>query len=313
MTPDTATRLRAQHRARRHRWTLPKGPLGIALLFLVGVLVLLYPTISSWFAQYHQSQQIADYGRVVDATVPQHREEVLAAARRYNEALTGGAVVDAFARLPAAEPATGTDYDSLLAADDRGLMARLRIPAIDVDLPIFHGTDEQVLLEGIGHLEGTALPVGGPSTHSVLTGHRGLAEATMLTHLDRVAVGDRFTVETFGEVLTYEVTSTAVVEPHETQTLHPRPGQDLMTLVTCTPIGVNSHRILVTGERVLPTPAADLEAAGEAPQLPHFPWWAVVLGGSVAVLGGYVWRAGRHAGPGSPDGVPAEAALPPSR
>lgn len=214
--------------------------------------------------------------------------------------------MDAFARLPAADAGPGTGYDSLLAADDRGLMARLRIPAIDVDLPIFHGTDDEVLLEGIGHLEGMALPVGGPGTHSVLTGHRGLAEATMLTHLDRLVVGDRFTVETFGEVLTYEVTSTAVVEPHETQTLHPRPGEDLMTLVTCTPIGVNSHRILVTGERVVPTPVTDLEAAGETPDLPRFPWWAVVLVSAVAALGRYVWRAGRPAG-SAPDAVPADA------
>lgn len=307
MTLDTAPRPRAQHRAPRRRRTLPKGPLGIALLFLAGLLVLLYPTISSWFAQYHQSQHIADYGRVVDATGPQHREEVLADARRYNEVLTGGAVVDAFARLPAADAGPGTGYDSLLAADDRGLMARLRIPAIDVDLPIFHGTDDEVLLEGIGHLEGTALPVGGPGTHSVLTGHRGLAEATMLTHLDRLGVGDRFTVETFGEVLTYEVTSTAVVEPHETQTLHPRPGEDLMTLVTCTPIGVNSHRILVTGERVVPTPVTDLEAAGETPDLPRFPWWAVVLVSAVAALGRYVWRAGRPAGSAPSVAVPADA------
>lgn len=286
---------------RRRRWKVPAVPLGIALVFLLGVLVLGYPSASSWLAHYRQSQQILGYTHVVDTVGPEGRAEVLAAAHRYNESLTGGAVVDSYARLPVAAPGdTALDYAELLTADDRGLMARLRIPTIDVDLPVFHGTSERVLLEGIGHLQGTSLPVGGPSTHAVLTGHRGLAEATMLTHLDEVAVGDGFTLETFGEVLTYEVVDVAVVEPHETQTLYPAPGADLVTLVTCTPIGVNSHRILVTGERVTPTPVEDLAVAGEQPAGAPFPWWAAAVVVTVLVLARYVWRAGRRAAAGPP-------------
>ena len=282
--------------SRQRGWRLPKAQLTIAIVFLLGVLTVLYPTISSWMAQYQQSRQIVGYTMSVSDIGPQGRLDALAEAHRYNAAITGGAVVDAFTRLPVADRSEAAfDYHGLLAADHRGLMARLRIPAIDVDLPIFHGTSEAVLLEGIGHLEGTALPVGGADTHSVLTGHRGLAEATMLNDLDTVDVGDRFTIETFGEVLTYEVVTTAVVEPHETQDLYPQPNRDLVTLVTCTPIGVNSHRILVTGERVTPTPVHDVATAGEEPTVPHFPWWTVALGLSLAGLSVYVWRAGRVA------------------
>lgn len=283
---------------RRRRWRIPRAPLAIALVFLLGTLIALYPSISSWVAQYHQSRQIVGYTNSVDEIGPQQRLAALGEAHRYNEALTGGAAVNAFMRLPVADtPQSGFDYHAILAADHRGLMARLRIPVIDVDLPVFHGTSESVLLEGIGHLQGTALPVGGPDTHAVLTGHRGLAEATMLNDLDKVTVGDRFTVETFGEVLTYEVIATAVVEPHETQDLFPQPGRDLLTLVTCTPIGVNSHRILVTGERITPTPIRDLATMGEEPTVPHFPWWTIALGAVVVALSTYVWRAGRLPAP----------------
>ncbi|PYF96795.1 sortase A [Georgenia satyanarayanai] len=280
----------------RPRWQLLRTPLAIALVFLLGVLVLLYPTMSSWFAQYQQSQQVVGYAQDVQDLGVEGRQAALAAARRYNEALTGGAVVNAFTRLPVADDHQRPFvYDSLLAADDNGLMARVRIPTIDVDLPVFHGTSEQVLLEGIGHLQGTALPVGGPGTHSVLTGHRGLAAATILTHLDEVELADRFTIETFGEVLTYEVIATAVVEPDETHALRPQPGQDLLTLVTCTPIGVNSHRILVTAERIIPTPVEDVDTAGEPPHVPRFPWWVLAVGGTVITLSAYVWSSGRGA------------------
>lgn len=163
---------------------------------------------------------------------------------------------------------------------------------IDVDLPIYHGTSDVTLLRGIGHLEGTALPVGGNGTHAVLTGHRGLAESELFTHLDRLAVGDTFTIEVFGQVLTYRVGETKVVDPSDTETLYPVRGKDLVTLVTCTPLGINSQRILVTGERVTPTPARDLAHAGARPDIPGFPWWVVVIGAAVAVLTLYVWWMG---------------------
>ncbi|WP_227993778.1 class C sortase [Pseudactinotalea sp. HY160] len=297
---------------RRRRWRLPKLALGVAFTALVGLAVLLYPSAASWYSAVLQAREVDGYQQEVTAIGPVGREKVLAEARSYNSALRSGAVVAANERLPFAHTSAPTtvDYDDLLAADAHGLMARLTIPAIDVDLPIYHGTSERVLEEGIGHLEGTALPVGGEGTHSVLTGHRGLATATLFTHLDRVQVGDRFQIYVFGDVLTYEVTSTIVVEPDETESLNPVPGADQVTLVTCTPLGINSQRILVTGERILPTPPADVRAAAVDAPGPGFPWWAAGLGGAVLILGGYVQRSGRPRVPRQ-DGPPS-APLPDS-
>ena len=171
-------------------------------------------------------------------------------------------------------------------------MARLKVPAADIDLPIYHGTDDETLLRGLGHLEGTSLPVGGQGQRTVVTGHRGLAEARMFTDLDKVQVGDTFTFEVFGEVLTYRVFDKKVVNPEETEALRSEPGRDLATLVTCTPLGINTHRILVTGERVYPTPQRDIDAAGAAPDIPGFPWWALGLLGGVSLIGLYIWRSG---------------------
>ena len=171
-------------------------------------------------------------------------------------------------------------------------MGRLKIPSIDVDLPIYHGTSDETLGKGVGHLEGTSLPVGGIDTHAVLSAHRGLASATMFDNLDKLDTGDTFVVEVAGEVLTYRVFETQVVDPGDTQTVLPRAGLDIVTLVTCTPLGINTHRILVTGERITPTPIKDIEAAGAVPDIPGFPWWAVILPVSVLVVGLYVWRSG---------------------
>lgn len=280
---------------RARRWRLPVFPLVIALVSLAGAGLLLFPTVVSWFSQYEQSQRIdALTDDVADLGADTLRER-LRDARAYNDALTGGGVnIAANERLPlAADPEQGGDYDAVLRGDADGLMARLKIPAIDVDLPIYHGTSDDVLEHGVGHLEGTAVPVGGASTHSVLTAHRGLATSELFTHLDRVQVDDTFTVEVFGEVLTYRVVETRVVDPADTESLLPVVGEDLLTLVTCTPLGVNSHRILVTGERVIPTPRADLDGAGERPEIPTFPWWAFIVAGAVLVASTYVWLSGR--------------------
>ncbi|WP_370545223.1 class C sortase [Herbiconiux sp. VKM Ac-1786] len=152
-----------------------------------------------------------------------------------------------------------------------------------------------MLDHGVGHLEGTAVPVGGVTTHSVLTAHRGLATSELFTHLDRVELDDSFTIEVLGEVLTYRVVDTRVVEPTETQSLLPVDGRDLVTLVTCTPLGVNSHRILVTGERVIPTPQVDVDGAGQRPEIPTFPWWVVIAVAVLTAASLYVWWSGRPA------------------
>lgn len=276
------------------RWRLPKGALAIAALALAGVIVFLYPATAAWFSQYDQSKVVVDLEANVGSAVPEVRDEALTEAYAYNDQLISGATVSALSRKPVAGAATNDDlrYESLLAADSHGAMGRLRIDKIGVDLPIYHGTSDATLLKGVGHLQGTSLPVGGASTHSVLTAHRGLAGATLFDRLDELKTGDTFRVEVFGEVLVYRVIETKVVAPEDTESLFPRFGEDLVTLVTCTPLGINSHRILVTGERITPTPIADVQQAGAAPTIPGVPWWAFGLGAAVLVLGAYVWRMG---------------------
>jgi sortase A len=272
-------------------------PLAIALISLAGASLLLYPAAAAWFSSVEQSREIDSLTQGITDLGAETLRERLAEAREYNQNLSGGgAAVAANERLPLADDPRVEDagqYRSMLRGDTEGLMARVKIPAINVDLPIYHGTSETVLEHGVGHLEGTALPVGGPSTHSVLTGHRGLATSELFTNLDRVEVGDTFTIEVFGDVLSYRVVETLVVDPADTESLLIQPGKDLLTLVTCTPLGINSHRILVTGERLAPTPQADLDAAGASPDVPGFPWWMLGAGGAAAAAGGYVWFSGR--------------------
>ena len=298
--------------ARSGRWRLSRSSLIPATLALAGMIVFSYPTIASWISQYNQSRVVADYSAAVDHTSPDAATQ-LANARAYNDALSVGAVLQANTNVPTGAGEAGEQalsYDQILDVNGAGLMARLKIPAIDLDLPVYHGTADQTLLEGLGHLEGTSLPVGGPGTRSVITGHRGLANAVMFTNLDRVKTGDTFVIEVFGEVLTYRVVETKVVEPEQTEELRAEPDRDLVTLVTCTPLGINTHRILVTGERILPTPAEDLAAAGSPPDVPGFPWWAVILAGGVVLIGLYVWRAGCPPRPRSGGGPERDGAAP---
>lgn len=278
------------------RWRLSALSVAVAVLCLLGVGVALYPATASWFSAAEEDTRLAQYGDAVTAIGPASRLQALKEAAAYNAALTGGGAVKANERVPVGTAAAlpqGFDYDRLLAADPYGLMGRIVIPSIGADLPIYHGTSDATLAEGVGHLEGTSVPVGGPGTHAVLAGHRGLASATLFTHLDRVRVGDTFTLSVFGETLTYRVSTIAVVDPDQTKTLDPVPGKDLVTLVTCTPLGINSQRILVTGERVTPTPQAAVARGHEPAAGPGFPWWAAGFAVTVVAGSGYVWWSGR--------------------
>ncbi|WP_216388500.1 class C sortase [Arcanobacterium phocae] len=270
----------------------------VSLLVFLGTGLIMYPYVASWKNQFDQSFIIDNYESRIDSAEPE-RSVQIHHAHVYNSALSSGAIVGKYEHVPAGtgivdKTSDGEDiipYTDQLKAADNGLMSRIRIPSIDVDLPVYHGADDDTLLKGAGHLEGTSLPVGGKSTRTVITAHRGLASATMFTHLDQVKIGDRFTIETFGEVLTYEIKSKDVVEPEDSQKVLVEPDKDLATLITCTPLGINTHRILVTGERVEPTPIKDIESAGEKSSLPRFPWWAVII--SVVIIGNaiYLYRA----------------------
>lgn len=212
--------------------------------FGIGVALLLYPTVSDYWNSLHQSRAIAGYAEAVAEIDDGVYAEIWQAAQRYNETLLRNEN-----RLQPTEEETVL-YNSLLDAAGNGIMGYIEVPAIGVSLPIYHGTDEAVLQIAIGHIEGTSLPVGGADTHCVVSGHRGLPSAKLFTDLDKLEVGDSFQLRVLDEVLTYEVDQIHIVEPHEVDLLEIEPGQDLCTLVTCTPYGINSHRLLVRGHRV---------------------------------------------------------------
>lgn len=294
--------LHGQHIAPGRRQSDEKGDgrrpnflaIGTGIFAFVGMVLMSYSSAAAWLSQYNQSQVISGYGEQLIHTEPDPHVQ-LVSARRYNEALRSGALLEAHTNVPTGDGVSldpMLDYSKLLSVRNGPLMARLRIPAIDVDLPVYHGTSDDTLLAGIGHLRGTSLPVGGTSTRSVLTGHRGLASAEMFTNLDQVKEGDTFSIDVFGETLTYRVYDTKVVEPNHTEAIRAEEGRDLVTLVTCTPLGVNSHRILVTGERVFPTPQKELARAARAPDLPRFPWWMLWMAGGSVLIGAYIWRIG---------------------
>ncbi|KAM9872683.1 class C sortase [Leucobacter aridicollis] len=294
-----------------HRWRPSWLSWLIAVAVLLGLGVALYPATSQWLSSYSQAQLVRGYAVSVEDVSPD-RDVQLASAAEYNSALNAGVDLLAGSNKPTSaghSTDTSLDYQRMLTADTEGTMARIRFPVADVDLPIYHGTSDATLLKGAGHLEGTHLPIGGESTRSVITAHRGLATSTMFSNLDRVKVGDRFTIEVFGEILTYEVRETRVIDPEDTDSLRAEPGRDLVTLVTCTPLGINTHRILVTGERVTPTPPADYKTIGQESVLPGFPWWVVGLGGGVLVAAAFIWRAG-YADAKMKKGADAEEAIP---
>lgn len=236
-------------------WSIIAG-----ILFVLFLLLTLYPLIGQTVNLRYQSEVYADYHREIRSQDQSALDEVRSEAMAYNATLVSGAS-DAFTdeMLRAAQ----TDYLDLLNVTESGIMGYVDIPAIEANLPIYHGTGKDSLNAGLGHLLGTSLPVGGSSTHCVLSGHTGMASQKMLTDLDRLRAGDRFYLEVLGETLTYEVDSIHVVLPHDTSFLNIIPKEDHVTLLTCTPYGVNSHRLLVRGTRVLDLPESPGETSSD--------------------------------------------------
>lgn len=243
-----------QHPARQRISTI-----FVVIVLLVGVGFLAYPTVSDWWNSFHQSRAISNYIEAVNDLSPEEYERIWTDAETYNKSLLSH--VQTFQL----DPEQQTYYESQLNIEGNGIMAYLEVPAINVKLPVYHGLSEGVLQVAIGHMEDTSLPVGGESTHCVVSGHRGLPSAKLLTDLDRISEGDVFMFHTLNETLTYEVDQIRIVEPTETSDLQIVPGEDLATMVTCTPYGINSHRMLVRGHRV-PTVASDRVVA-EAEQV----------------------------------------------
>lgn len=216
----------------------------LVLAFLIGLSLLLYPTLSDYWNSLHQSRAIAAYSEEVSQLDTDRYRSYLEAAENYNQSLLGKANHFVLSDDQKA------GYPELLSVSGTGVMGYIEIPSIGVSLPIYHGTDEEVLQIAVGHLEGSSLPVGGESTHCVVSGHRGLPSARLFTDLDKLAQGDIFLLRVLDEIMTYEVDQILVVEPQEIDALKIIEGRDLCTLVTCTPYGINSHRILVRGHRV---------------------------------------------------------------
>lgn len=216
-----------------------------AALFFGGAAVFCYPAVSNYLNQKNQAQVVQNYEQAVAGQDEDFLAEEWAKAEEYNENLAGDPVHDPF--VPGSGYALPDNYMDVLNLD--GVMGRITIPKIDVDLPIYHGTDAETLEKGVGHIESTSLPIGGEYRHAVLTGHRGLPSAELFTRLDELEQGDRFYIHVLDATLAYQVDQLLTVEPQELENLVAEPGQDYVTLVTCTPYGINTHRLLVRGTR----------------------------------------------------------------
>ena len=215
----------------------------LVVLLLVGLSVMLYPTVSDWWNSRVQTRAIATYNQSVEQMDTGDKERLLMEAHSYNATLS-------HLTAPFTNWEDAGNYDKILDISGTGIMGYISIPKIQVELPIYHGTSDGVLQIAAGHLEGTSLPVGGESTHAVISAHRGLPSAKLFTNLDQLEVGDTFTITVLDRVLTYEVDKISIVLPTETDELKIAEGKDYVTLMTCTPYGINTHRLLVRGRRV---------------------------------------------------------------
>ncbi|MCW5951430.1 MAG: class C sortase [Propionibacteriaceae bacterium] len=289
---------------RPRRWVLP------LLLVLVGIAVLLYPVAATQYNNVKQRAFAEQYNRDIQQAATSDLAGELEAARQYNTTLSGVPILDPWLERAGSDP--GSDafaaYKVQLGRFDA--MARVRVPSADIDLPVYHGTSDPVLAKGAGHLYGTSLPVGGESTHAVLTSHTGLTTATLFDHLSGVVEGDLVFIDVYGETLAYRVDQIKIVLPDEIGDLVTIPGHDYLTLFTCTPYAVNTHRLLVRAERTDQTPEmAAAAAGGPAIRIEAWMWYLIgSAGAGLAAIATMVaregssrgwWKSGHPATPGT--------------
>ena len=253
--------LTAEEKRRKKRSAL--GTWILVLIMLIGLGIMAYPTVSDWWNSFHASRAIASYSNAVENVDKEKLDEMIQAAHEYNEKL-----------LKKPNPYTMTDedmaeYNSLLDLSGTGIIGYITIKSIGVYIPIYHGVEESVLQIAIGHIEWTSLPVGGESTHAVVSGHRGLPSAKLFTDLDQLREGDTFSITVLNQMITYEVDQIRIVEPGDISELAIAPGKDYCTLVTCTPYGINTHRLLIRGTRVA-NEAGELVVPAEAFRIPNY-------------------------------------------
>ena len=235
------------------QWFKKKLPtILLVFVFLTGVALILYPTFADWWNSFHQSRAVASYMDSVSALDTERYEEILAEADAYNQKLAETGVIWTL------DEEQEKEYNDQLNINDSGIMGYIDIPKINITLPIYHGIDEEVLQVAIGHIAGSSLPVGGENTHCIVSGHRGLPSARLFTDLDKLVDGDTFTMTVLNRTVTYQVDQIRIVEPTDLSDFLIEEGKDYCTLVTCTPYGINTHRLLVRGHRVA-------NAQGDAP------------------------------------------------
>lgn len=236
----------------------------LIIIFVIGLSLLLYPSVSNFWNSQHQSRAIAGYTEAVEEIETEQYEKIWKEAEEYNTTL-----LEKKYRWILNEKEQ-KEYEELLDVSEMGIMCYVEIPKIRVSLPVYHGVDEAILQKAIGHIAGSSLPVGGESTHCVLSGHRGLPSAKLFTNLDRLEKGDYFILHTLNQDLAYEVDQILIVEPEDVSSLEIKEGEDLCTLITCTPYGVNSHRLLVRGHRVSKLAADKSQIMADAVKVDSF-------------------------------------------
>lgn len=241
---------------------LPK--IFIGLIFIIGLGIMLYPIISNLYIEHHQGNIIDEYNKTVESMPDDTLEKEREKAEGYNKMLTGNMIItDPFDPEAQKKLEENSDYYNILNIGNDNIIGYIKIPKINVSLPIYHGTSEDVLKRGVGHLQNTSFPIGGEGTHAVLSGHTGLSSAKLFTDLDKLEEGELFFIEVLGEKLAYKIDQIKIVEPSETSDLVIKSGEDYVTLVTCTPYGINSHRLLVRGTRIPYTEDVEKEAKNE--------------------------------------------------
>lgn len=225
--------------------------------FFIGLSVLLYPAISSYWNSKTQSKAIVDYEAMLANYKPEDYSPLFEAADDYNRKLFQ-------LKEPLRNHKELEDYHDILNVSGTGMFGYITIPKISQELPVYHGTSDAVLSIAVGHFEGTSIPIGGENTHSVVSAHRGLPTATLFTHLDRMEIGDTFYFTILDRTILYEVDQIRIVEPHDTSLIQIEPGQDYCTLLTCTPYGINTQRLLVRGHQIDATQKRNIYVANEA-------------------------------------------------
>ena len=266
------------------------------IIFILALLLTLYPVISNIYNQRHQSLIHTAYEEVLQQADTQDLERIRELAIAYNEAIVPGTAEEAYSQAALLE--ASVDYQSQLDPSGNGIMGYIEIPKISVNLPIYHGTNSDTLERGTGHLLGSSLPVGGTSTHTIITGHSGLATQKMFTDLEQLREGDVFYIHVLGEVLAYQVFHKEAVLPHDTSLLGINHGEDNCTLITCYPTGVNTHRLLVQGKRIPYEEAEVIEEVAQMEVEPESRWedqymmgiWLGILGMLIAALGYVLYR-----------------------